>query len=65
MKKGHKLNLKEIAKENPGVDLKQVREASKILKQLEAQGVTKHSYNLSSPYDRTLSRTKGTATSSD
>lgn len=52
MKKEHELDLNKIAKKNPSVDLEQVRQADKLLEQLETEGLTPHSYSLLSPFDR-------------
>lgn len=52
MERFNKINIEEIAKNNSFVDLKQVKEVSKIVKELQSLGFTKHEYDLVPPFTR-------------
>lgn len=42
----------EVAERNPAVDIKQLREADRLLDELSKHGVTRPEYDIASPYER-------------
>ncbi|QDT77940.1 hypothetical protein Mal35_13690 [Gimesia maris] len=47
-----KIDMTQILKENPRIDIDQVREAEKISKTLESAGVYPEQYGLSHPFSK-------------
>jgi hypothetical protein len=47
------VNLMLIAKENPNVDMIQIEETLRVLKELDKEGIKPTKYSLSSPFSRT------------
>lgn len=54
------LEIEDVIANNPQVDTKQVQEVLDTLRELRKSGITRASYNLVSPYDRTVSPFAGT-----
>lgn len=48
------LNLKRIAATNPAIDLRQIAEAARLIKDLQANGIGPAAYDLSTPFSRQM-----------
>lgn len=53
------LDMEDVIASNPQVDTKQVQEVLDTLRELRKSGITRASYNLVSPYSRTVSPSAG------